>query len=49
MERIVDRDSGVDVDELAMITHETLETPTSLGSPFEERIRRLQASIEELS
>ncbi|KAF1913663.1 hypothetical protein BDU57DRAFT_318339 [Ampelomyces quisqualis] len=49
MERIVDRDSGVDVDGLGALDQETPETPTSLGSPFEERIRRLQASIEALS
>ncbi|KAL5115955.1 hypothetical protein ACEQ8H_006177 [Pleosporales sp. CAS-2024a] len=43
IERIVDRDSGVDVDGLDN------RSMGSLGSPFEERIQRLQASIEALS
>jgi hypothetical protein len=49
MERIVDRDSGVDLDGMESIAHNTPNTSTSLGSPFEERIKRLQASIEALS
>lgn len=49
MERIVDRDSGVDVDGLEALGPNTPNTSGSLGSPFEERIKRLQASIEALS
>ncbi|KAH7405970.1 hypothetical protein DE146DRAFT_429861 [Phaeosphaeria sp. MPI-PUGE-AT-0046c] len=49
MERIVDRDSGVDVDGLEAMDPNTPNTSGSLGSPFEERIKRLQASIEALS
>jgi hypothetical protein len=47
VERIVDRDSGVDLDgyEAAAAANAT----TLFGSPFEERIQRLQASIEALS
>jgi hypothetical protein len=44
MERIVDRDSGVDLDDVNSIA-----STAPLGSPFEERIQRLQASIEALS
>jgi hypothetical protein len=44
MERIVDRDSGVDLDDVNSIA-----STAPLGSPFEERIKRLQASIEALS
>jgi hypothetical protein len=44
MERIVDRDSGVDLDDTNSIA-----STAPLGSPFEERIKRLQASIEALS
>jgi hypothetical protein len=43
VDRIVDRDSGVDVDALVVP-----DSMTPLGSPFEERIQRLQASIEAL-
>ncbi|KAH7078835.1 hypothetical protein BKA63DRAFT_507217 [Paraphoma chrysanthemicola] len=43
VERIVDRDSGVDLDGLGVP-----DNMTPLGSPFEERIQRLQASIEAL-
>lgn len=49
VERIVDRDSGVDVDGLEELLGPVLPgTSSPLSSPFEERIRRLQASIEEL-
>jgi len=49
MERIVDRDSGVDVDGLEDLLAPTAPgTSLPLGSPFEERIQRLQASIEAL-
>jgi hypothetical protein len=44
MERIVDRDSGVDVDD-----RNSIASTAPLGSPFEERIKRLQESIEALS
>jgi hypothetical protein len=44
MERIVDRDSGVDLDD-----HNSIASNAPLGSPFEERIKRLQESIEALS
>jgi hypothetical protein len=46
VERIVDRDSGVDVDGLESLL--VPDSVASLGSPFEERIQRLQASIEAL-
>lgn len=49
MERIVDRDSAIDVDGLEAMGPNTPNTSGSLGSPFEERIKRLQASIEALS
>jgi hypothetical protein len=49
MERIVDRDSGVDVDGLDALAPPIPGSVGSLGSPFEERIQRLQASIEALS
>lgn len=49
MERIVDRDSGVDVDGLDALAPPRPGSMASLGSPFEERIQRLQASIEALS
>lgn len=49
MERIVDRDSGVDVDSLDALAPPIPGSAASLGSPFEERIQRLQASIEALS
>ncbi|KAF2030346.1 hypothetical protein EK21DRAFT_112067 [Setomelanomma holmii] len=43
VERIVDRDSGVDIDAL-----DVPDSVAHLDSPFEERIQRLQASIEAL-
>jgi hypothetical protein len=49
MSRIVDRDSGVDVDGLDHLAPPIPGSMASLGSPFEERIQRLQASIEALS
>jgi hypothetical protein len=56
VERIVDRDSGVDVDgyEAAIDGYQAATTnnansTTLFGSPFEERIQRLQASIEALT
>ncbi|KAH3982818.1 hypothetical protein HBH51_035890 [Parastagonospora nodorum] len=49
MERIVDRDSGVDIDGLDALAPPIPGSTASLGSPFEERIQRLQASIEALS
>jgi hypothetical protein len=48
MERIVDRDSGVDVDGLDHLLAPNPTATAPLGSPFEERIQRLQASIEAL-
>jgi len=50
MERIVDRDSGVDVDGLEhlLAPDHTHTAASPLASPFEERIQRLQASIEAL-
>jgi hypothetical protein len=58
VERVVDRDSGVDVDgyeaaidgyEASANTNNNTNSTTLFGSPFEERIQRLQASIEALS
>ncbi|KAH8698098.1 hypothetical protein GQ44DRAFT_718438 [Phaeosphaeriaceae sp. PMI808] len=47
VERIVDRDSAIDIEGLENLGTSEPDT-TCLGSPFEERIRRLHASIEEL-
>lgn len=44
-DRLMDRDSGVDLDGLPT---EPYENMSPLGSPFEERIKHLQASIDAL-
>lgn len=46
--RLIDRDSGVDLDGLKPVAPESLEDLPPLGSPFEERIKHLQASIDAL-
>lgn len=46
--RLVDRDSGVDVDGIESDIADPSTDTALLGSPFEERIRRLHASIEAL-
>lgn len=46
--RIIDRDSGVDLDGLKPVASESLDDLPPLGSPFEERIKHLQASIDAL-
>ncbi|CAO2657344.1 Nn.00g034700.m01.CDS01 [Neocucurbitaria sp. VM-36] len=47
-DRFIDRDSGVDLDGLQPVAHGVAENMAPLGSPFEERIKHLQASIDAL-
>ncbi|KAJ4374162.1 hypothetical protein N0V83_002903 [Neocucurbitaria cava] len=48
-DRFIDRDSGVDLDALQPVAPRVTENmAVPLGSPFEERIKHLQASIDAL-
>ena len=47
-DRAVDRDSGVDLDGLTAVASDMPEDMIRLGSPFEERIKHIQDSIDAL-
>ena len=47
-DRGMDRDSGVDVEGLTSDASDMPENMVRLGSPFEERIKHLQESIDAL-